>query len=81
MVDEVEQLIEDLDLIKDDLADQGLSESDLLKAREAVEALRAIVRRSAKKAHSLAELKGLGKEFWRSIDVDEYLRKERDSWD
>jgi hypothetical protein len=32
------------------------------------------------KTHSVLELKGLGKEFWRSIDVDEYIRKERDSW-
>jgi hypothetical protein len=32
------------------------------------------------KTHSVLELKGLGKKYWRSIDVDEYLRKERDSW-
>lgn len=25
--------------------------------------------------------KGLGKEIWKGIDVDEWLRKERDSWD
>ena len=30
--------------------------------------------------HSAMELKGLGKEFWRSIDVDAYLEEERDSW-
>jgi hypothetical protein len=28
----------------------------------------------------ILELDGLGMELWRSIDVDEYLRKERDSW-
>ena len=33
------------------------------------------------KTHSIKEIKGLGKELWRSIDVDEYLRKERASWD
>ena len=32
------------------------------------------------KTHSLRELKGLGKEYWRSIDVDKYLREERASW-
>lgn len=29
---------------------------------------------------SLLELKGLGKEIWESISVDEYLRQERSSW-
>ncbi len=33
------------------------------------------------KTHSILELKGLGKEFWRSIDVEKYLREERESWD
>jgi hypothetical protein len=28
----------------------------------------------------ILELDGLGMELWRSIDVDAYLRKERDSW-
>jgi len=30
---------------------------------------------------SIMELKGLGKELWRSIDSDAYLQAERDSWD
>ena len=30
--------------------------------------------------HNVMELKGLGKEFWRSIDVDAYLEGERNSW-
>lgn len=29
---------------------------------------------------SLLELQGLGKNVWESIDVDEYLRRERSSW-
>jgi hypothetical protein len=32
------------------------------------------------KTHSILELQGLGREFWRGIDVDEYIRKERESW-
>jgi hypothetical protein len=32
------------------------------------------------KTHSVLEFEGLGKEFWRSIDVDKYIRKERESW-
>lgn len=30
---------------------------------------------------SLMELDGLGKEMWQEIDVDEYIRKEREAWD
>lgn len=33
------------------------------------------------KERSILELRGLGKEIWQDIDVDEYIRKERDSWD
>ena len=29
---------------------------------------------------SLKNLKGLGKEIWQDIDVDEYIKKERESW-
>jgi len=31
--------------------------------------------------HSILELEGLGAEIWKSIDVEEYVRKERESWD
>lgn len=34
-----------------------------------------------KRKHSIRELKGLGKEMWQSVDVDQYLEEERDSWD
>jgi plasmid stability protein len=29
---------------------------------------------------SIMELEGLGKELWEGIDVAEYIRQERDSW-
>jgi len=29
---------------------------------------------------SLLELRGLGKDIWQDVDVDEYLRQERLSW-
>ena len=29
---------------------------------------------------SILELSGLGKEIWQDIDVDEYLRQERQAW-
>jgi hypothetical protein len=34
----------------------------------------------SKPKHSILELKGLGKEVWEGVDVDEYIRQERDSW-
>lgn len=34
----------------------------------------------AKKPLSLKNLKGLGKEIWEDIDVEEYIKKERESW-
>lgn len=33
------------------------------------------------KKHSIKELRGLGKELWRSIDVEKYIEEERNSWD
>jgi hypothetical protein len=35
----------------------------------------------SKPQHSILELEGLGKELWRSIDVDQYPEEERNSWD
>lgn len=32
------------------------------------------------KSRSLLELEGLGQEVWLGVDVDEYLRRERTSW-
>ena len=29
---------------------------------------------------SLKDLKGLGKEIWKDIDVEDYIKKERESW-
>jgi hypothetical protein len=35
---------------------------------------------AAKPSRSILELKGLGKKFWRKIDIEEYLEQERNSW-
>jgi len=34
----------------------------------------------SRKVHHITELKGLGKEIWKGIDVEEFLTKERHSW-
>lgn len=31
--------------------------------------------------HSIMELEGLGADIWKGIDAQEYVRKERNSWD
>lgn len=38
-----------------------------------------VVETSSKR--SIFELKGVGAEMWREVDVDEYIRQERASWD
>ncbi len=38
-----------------------------------------ILKKKAK--HSIMELQGLGAEIWKGIDAQEYVRKERESWD
>ena len=53
--------------ILDGLADTGLIAIDVLPKR--------------KEARSIMELKGLGAELWKDESADEYLRKERESWD
>lgn len=31
--------------------------------------------------HSIYELKGLGRDIWQGLDVDDYLKQERATWD
>ena len=42
--------------------------------------LRGAVRQPGKK-RSILELEGLGADLWRKLDVETYIRQERDSWD
>jgi hypothetical protein len=54
-----------------------------MKAAEQIgllESLLSLLKSTIIEKHSLRELKGLGKSIWRKVDVEEYLRKERDNW-
>jgi hypothetical protein len=58
-----------------------------LKREEKLEVLEIVVNslkddlsRSKRKHHSLIELKGLGKDIWKDVDVEQYIDSERDSW-
>ncbi len=43
--------------------------------------LAGLVRRQATtRQHSIFELEGLGKELWQGINAQEYVNRERDSW-
>lgn len=37
--------------------------------------------REERRGHSIFELRGLGKEIWRGLDAQEYVRQERASWE
>ena len=57
---------------------QNLDTDEQLKLLEELET---IVRSKVKKKKcSILELEGLGKEIWESIDAQEYIDRERDSW-
>lgn len=55
--------------------------NDRLKLlQELLSTIRSEVSEPATK-HSIFELKGVGADMWQKIDVDEYIRRERASWD
>jgi hypothetical protein len=58
---------------------QNLDTEEQLRLMEEVAVI--IRRKMRAKKHSILELKGLGKEIWESIDAQEYVNRERDSWD
>jgi len=55
--------------------EQQLNLVELLTAR----LKKQIGRKSGKR--KISELEGLGAKLWKSIEVEEYIRKERNSWD
>ncbi len=57
----------------------GISKGDTLQVYERDNEI-VMKKLEIKKPLSLKNLKGLGKEIWRDIDVEEYIKKERESW-
>jgi len=55
--------------------DEQLSLVEIISAR-----LKKVLRRKKIK-HSILELEGLGAGIWKGIDAQQYVRKERESWD
>jgi hypothetical protein len=73
------RLLARLDALKRAVEEDDISEEVLAAVYLEMNGLDALFPEGVK-THSLAELKGLGKELWQSIDVDEYIREERRSW-
>jgi hypothetical protein len=42
--------------------------------------LRPVIQKT-KPGHSIMELEGLGADIWKNMDAQEYVRRERESWD
>lgn len=60
---------------------QGLEPEEQLALIELISArLRQNLRKKEEK-HTVLELEGLGAEIWKGIDPQDYVNKERESWD
>lgn len=57
----------------------GISKGDVLHVYEKDDEI--VMKKTENKTRlSLKDLKGLGKEIWKDIDVEDYIKKERESW-
>ena len=66
-------------------ASSGNDRQTIRSARNAVDTVLAVLSAHLKQlvpdsGHSIMELEGLGKEIWQNIDAQEYVRRERSSW-
>ena len=76
------ELLEEIVSLSEAVEGRELSEAELEKVSADVRALKNRINAPKDLDPSrLRELKGLGKELWRSLDVDEYIRRERDYCD
>jgi len=77
------EVIAKLDAVRAKLVDCDPGNSDLDAISQQVDGIARLLPEGKPPfppQYRIRELKGLGKEFWRSIDVDAYLKKERASW-
>ncbi|MCX5914246.1 MAG: hypothetical protein NTV04_20220 [Deltaproteobacteria bacterium] len=57
---------------------QDLNSEDLLRLASDLEAIAR--KKAARPRRSILELKGMGKEVWEGMDAQEYVDRERSSW-
>jgi hypothetical protein len=77
---EKERLAERLAQIRTAVLEQDLSEDVLANLSRQLDEI-TILRPDLRPRPAIKRLKGLGKDLWRSVDVDKYIRDERASWD
>ena len=68
-----------------DLSREILKQLEQLPPDEQLQILAEVQRRSENRSttpgsRSILELEGLGAELWREVEAQEYVRRERDSW-
>lgn len=57
----------------------GISKGDTLQVYEKDHEI-IMKKAELKKPLSIKSLKGLGKEIWKGVDIEEYIKRERESW-
>jgi hypothetical protein len=62
------------------LAENLTPEEQMRLIEELSRLIRQKVTLTPKPKRSILELRGLGKEIWEGVDAQEYVNKERDSW-
>jgi hypothetical protein len=62
------------------LAENLTPEEQMRLIEELSRLIRQRVTLTPKPKRSILELEGLGKEIWEGVDAQEYVNKERDSW-
>jgi hypothetical protein len=76
-----EELTQRIDRIREALLQEDLDQDVLTALESDLESMeKHLDEGDGDGLHSVLELRGLGKEIWQDIDVDEYIRQERASW-
>jgi len=60
---------------------QSLRPEEQLSLIEIISARLKKTLRGRRRKHSIMELEGLGADIWSSVDAQQYVREERESWD
>ena len=65
----------------DDILKRAQAELTQGEQQKLAEALSQYAGRKNGGTHQITDLRGLGKEVWKDVDADEYVDRERDTWD
>jgi hypothetical protein len=75
-----EEISRELDAVKSALKKRKLSDAELEELASDLARIREHVEQRPERRYTILEWWGVGKNFWAEMDVDEYIRKERESW-